>query len=207
MLSQKDIAAFDQVQATVAAMRAEYGTVCANIVATEKHLAELPLLPVPVADLKAAVLDFVDASGQAYLEEFVKPAIIDFATNSMGGASTDHGLMGKPLRFKELESAIAGTGGAISRAQLITTFEKQQFNDIALYAFFGALVKAGLTTAMETMTDADFGYDRLRGDQIGSDRATRRADIRAAQDQLTALRASKATLAKSLGQLGVFVGG
>lgn len=204
-LTQQELDAFDQVKTTVAAMREEYDTVCANIVATEKQLAELPLLPVPLADLKAAMLDFVDASGQAYVSEFVKPAIRAFTTNGMGGTGYDINLFGKPIRFKELASAIAGTGGAYSRAQLVTPYEKAQFNDLALYAFFGTLVKAGLTAAMDTMTDADFGYAGLTQEQIGTDRATRRAAIQAAQDQLVTLRASKVTLAGNLFQLGVIV--
>lgn len=65
-LTQQEIDAFNQVKNTVATLRAEYDSVCANIVTTEKQLAELPLLPVPLADLKAAMLDFVDASGQTY---------------------------------------------------------------------------------------------------------------------------------------------
>jgi len=205
MLTQKDIAAFDQVKTTVTALRTEYATVCANIAATEKHLAELPLAPVPLDDLKAAVLDFVDARGQAYLDEFVRPAIASFATSGMFGYSIDSGSYGKPLSFKYLEGAIAGGAGA--RSQLVTTFEKEQFNDVALYAFFGTLVKAGLAAAMATMTDVDFGYDNLKSDQIGSDRVTRRAAIQAAQDQLTTLRTSKATLSNNLRQLGVIVEG
>lgn len=206
-LTQQEIDAFNQVKITVATIQAEYAAVCADIAATEKQLAELPLLPVPVADLKAAVLDLVDARGQAYLAKFVKPAIHDFATNKMMGTSVEQGLIGKPLRFKDLEKAVAGVGGASSRAQLITAFDKHQFNDLALYAFFGALVKAGLTSAMDDMADAEFGYDGLLPEQVGTDRATRRAAIQAAQDRLAALQANKITLADNLRQLGVSVNG
>lgn len=188
-------------------MRAEYDDVCQSIAANEKLLIELPLLPVPAADLKAAMSDFIDARGQAYLEEFIKPAIKDFATHSMSGTAAIASTMGLPLSFKELENAIDGTGGALSRAQLITTFEKHQFNDIALYAFFGMQIKAGLNAVMDTMTDADFGYSNLKPEQIGTDRVARRTAIQAAQEQLTVLRASKTTLADNLRQLGVIVKG
>jgi hypothetical protein len=204
-LTQQEIDAFNQVKTTIDALQAEYAAVCAGIAATEKQLAELPLLPVPVADLKAAILDFVDVRGQDYLADSVKSSIKDFATNSMNGTSVNANPMGSPLRFKELESACAGNNGAISNAQLITQFGKGQFNDLALYAFFGDLVKAGLTNVMATMTDADFGYNKLTPGQIGTDRATRRAAIQAAQDQLSTLRANKAALADSLRQLGVTV--
>lgn len=206
-LTQQEIDAFNQVKSTIDTLRTEYDTVCANIIATEKQLAELPLLPVPVADLKAAILDFVDARGQDYLTESVKGSINNFATNAICGSTVETKLMGTPLRFKELESACSGNNGAISNAQLITQFCKGQFNDLALYAFFGDLVKAGLTNVMATMTDADFGYDRLTPEQIGTDRATRRAAIQAAQEQLATLRANKAALADSLRQLGVSVKG
>lgn len=206
-LTQQEIDAFNQVKNTVAALQAEYADVCANIEATEKQLAELPLLPVPVADLKTAILDFVDARGQDYLGEFVKSSIKDFATNAMGGSGVAANLMGSPLRFKELESACSGNNGAISNAQLITQFGGGRFNDLALYAFFGDLVKAGLSNVMATMTDEDFGYAKLTPEQIGTDRATRRLAIQAAQDQLVALREIKATLASSLRQLGITVKG
>lgn len=206
-LSKQDIDAFNQVKTAVTSLRAEYDGVCESIAATEKHLTELPLLPVPVGDLKAAVLDLVDACGKAYLAENVKPAIASLATNMAGGSSADVALIGKPLRYKELQAAIAGTGGTHSRPQLLTAFDKHQFNDVALYAFFGALVKAGLTAAMNTMTEEDFGYDKLLPEQVGTDRATRTAAIEAAQAELIALRASKKTLADNLFQLGVVVEG
>ena len=206
-LTQQEIDAFNQVKNTVAALQAEYEAVCANIVATEKRLVELPLLAVPVDDLKAAILDFVDARGQDYLDEYVKNSIKDFATNMMSGSGVDQKLVGLPLRFKELESACTGNNGAISVAQLITQFGKGQFNDLALYAFFGDLVKAGLSNVMATMTDADFGYAKLTPEQIGTDRAARRLAIQTAHDQLAALRESKASLASNLRQLGITVKG
>ena len=103
-LTPEEMAAFNKVKNTVKTIRAEYGTVCENIVATKKQLAELLLLPVPVADLKAAILDFVDASGGSYLSEGVKPAIISFATNHMSGASVQVGEVGKPLSFPVIEN-------------------------------------------------------------------------------------------------------
>ena len=117
-LTQQEIDAFNQVKTTVATLQAEYEAVCANIVATEKQLAELPLLPVPVADLKAAILDLIDASGSGYLSECVKPTIASFATNMLGGMGVDTALRGKPVRFKELESAIAGTGQVLHKSRL-----------------------------------------------------------------------------------------
>lgn len=204
-LTPEEMAAFNKVKNTVKTIRAEYGTVCENIVATKKQLAELLLLPVPVADLKAAILDFVDASGGSYLSEGVKPAIISFATNHMSGASVQVGEVGKPLSFQLLESAVIPSSGALARAQLLTYSEKHQFNDMVLYAFFGELVKAGLSAVMDTMTDADFGYDKLHPAKIGTDRATRRAAIQAKQDQLAALQTKKTTLADNLRQLGIIV--
>jgi len=206
-LTQREIDAFNQVKTTIDTLQTEYAAVCVGITATEKQLSELPLLPVPVSDLKAAILDFVDASGGGYLSEQVKPAIIDFATSRMGGSSVKNEEVGRPLSYKALLSAAIPSSGALSRAQLLTYSEKHQFNDLVLYAFFGALVKTGLSAVMDTMSDAEFGYARLTPDQIGTDRATRSAAIQAAQEQLTTLHAKKAALADSLRQLGVSVKG
>lgn len=207
MLTTQDIAAFEKVKNTVDTMRAEYETVCQDITATQNLLNELPLLPVPVDDLKAAILDFVDARGKAYLEATVKPGITAFATHHMSGLAVPAGKLGMPLGFYELQGAIAGQDGSISQAQFVTVSGKSQFNDFALYAFFGPLVMAGLSAVMETMTGADLGYSNLKPEQIGTDRATRRAAIQAAQDQLNALLARKADIAKNLSRLGVIVKG
>ncbi|MDD4978777.1 MAG: hypothetical protein PHI29_09105 [Gallionella sp.] len=206
-LTQQEIDAFNQVKSSVAAIQAQYDAVCVEIATTENQLSDFPLLPVPIADLKAAILDFVDARGQAYLAEYIRPSIQQFATNQMAGGSVDLHSIGKPILFRDLENAINGVSGASSNAQLITAFDKFQFNDLALYAFFGALVKAGLTSAMAGMVDADFGYDGLLPEQIGTDRVTRRAAIQAAQDTLSALQVSKSALADNLRQLGVVVKG
>ncbi len=204
-LTQKEKDAFEQVKSTVANLRAEYDTVCAEIVVTEKQLAELPLKPVPLADLKAAILDFVDARGQAYLNEKIAPAIRNFATCGMNGVAAK-GVFCQPMTFEDLERSHNGTGAA-SYGQLLTMLDKHQFNDHVLYALFADLVKEGLSSAMDTMTEADFGYANLTPGQIGTDRATRRQAIQAAQDQLEALHARKAEISSSLRQLGVSVKG
>ncbi|MDD2894353.1 MAG: hypothetical protein PHF20_10570 [Halothiobacillaceae bacterium] len=204
-LTKQEIEAFNQVKSSIDALRTEYAAVCVDIEATEKQLAKLPLLPVPVSDLKAAILDFVEASGKAYLDEFVKPSITAFSTHMMSGTGTAPETVGKPLGFHELERAIAGTGGALSVAQLITQLNKNQFNDLALYAFFPEQVKAGLIAAMDTMSDADFGYGRINEGQIGTDRATRRLAIQATQKHLDELRARKTEISSTMRQLGVSV--
>lgn len=206
-LTQQEIDAFSQVKSSVLNLRAEYASVCESIAATEKQLKELPLLPVPLADLKAAILDYVDARGQMYLTENVKPSIASFATYGMSGMAYRYDLLGTPLQFKDLDAAISGNVGAYSRAQLVTAFDKDVFNDVALYAFFSALIKAGLSATMATMTDQDFGYAGLLPEQIGTTRADRRLAIQAAQSQLEALLTTKASLANSLSQLGVIVEG
>lgn len=201
-LTQKEIDAFNQVKSTVEALRAEYATVCAEIVATEKMLVELPVLPVPIEDFKAAILDFVDARGKDYLNEVVKKSVTDFSTHMMSGIGVDNKYMGMPLGFNELERAIAGTAGSLSIARLVS---KEHTGDLALYAFFGDLVKAGLAAAMDTMSDADFGYDGLTSKDVGTDRATRRQAIQDAQHQFSMLTARKASLSSSLRQLGVVI--
>jgi len=190
--------AFAQVQTTVNQLRTEYASVCAQIADTQNQLTAAPLAYVPLADLQAGILDFIDASGLQYAQNEIIGTISSFAQNYMTGNTNNPALNGKPLRFCDIESAVNGAGFV----QLLTPY-KTVFNDQALYYFFGQLVKQGLSALMAEMSPEAFGYGKVTPDQIGSDRVTRRAAIVALNTQLSALQAQKADLAAKLIALGV----
>lgn len=192
--------AFAQVQTTVTQLKTEYASVCAQIADTQDQLTAAPLAYVPLADLQAAILDFIDASGAKYGQNEIVGTISNFAQNRMTGNRNDPALAGKPMRYCDLQSAIDG-GGFL---QLLTPY-KTVFNDQVFYCLFAQLVKQTLQSLMATMPPSAFGYDKISPDQIGSDRATRQASIATLNTQLAALQAQKSDLASKLAALGVRV--
>jgi hypothetical protein len=189
--------AFAQVQSTVALLQSEYSSVCAQIITTQNQLASTPKDYVPLADLQAAILDFIDASGLKYAQNEIASTISSFATNLMTGPN-DERIRGKPLRFCDLEGLVNGAG----YVQLLTR-DKSVFNDQVFYCLFGQLVKQGLSAVMAQMPPSAFGYDKLTPAQIGSDRVTRRATIASLNTQLSTLQAQKADIAGKLLALGI----
>lgn len=197
--------AYAKVKAAADALRADHDAVCLEIEAAQKELDALPLLTVPPEDLKAGILDFVDASGRRYGADKVRAAISAFAKGYMAGAGGADRL-GKPLRYCDIEGAIAGTSAEMGWAQILTP-DKSQFNDQVIYCFFAELVREGLRRVMADMTPAELGYDAIHPDKIGTDRAARRAAIDALQARLADLHDRKADLAGKLRALGHLVKG
>lgn len=193
-------AAYAQVQKAVTQLRAEYESVCAEIETTEAELKAAPLAFLPLDDLKAAILEFIDASGARYAAESVKGAISSFSTHGMSGIGGDTSLHGKPLRYCDIEQCMAGVGAG-GMAQLMTP-SKHQFNDQVFYYFFGQLVKEGLTKLMDEMPPNDFGYGAIHPDKVGSDRATRRATIDGLRKKLEELSSRRDELKAKLLSLG-----
>lgn len=195
--------AFETVRATVEGMKIEYGQLCIQIADTQSALRAAPLLRVPLADLKAGILDFVDACGERYAQDTIVAAISNFALNntSTSRGNSDSELANKPLRFCDIESAVLA-GDRDFSTQLATPF-KQMFDDRALYALATQQVKDRIAALMNTMSPAQFGYNSIPSDAIGSDRVTRRAAIAALNATLSQLQAQRSDLGQKLTALGV----
>lgn len=195
-------AAYQQVQMAVSKLKGEYSSVCAEIAEKWSDLKAAPLAYLPLADLKAGILDFVDASGARYAEDAIKGAVSAFATNFSGGSGMNTEILGKPMRFCDLEAVVTGRNASGGWAQLLTP-QKSQFNDQVLYYFFAKLVKQGLAALMDDMPMSAFGYDGIDQDKIGSDRATRRKYIAMLTEQLKVLNDKKGELELKLATLGI----
>jgi hypothetical protein len=192
------VSAFTQVRSAVSQLRKEYSDVISHISSLEAEIAIEQRKHVPVADMKAAILDFIDQSGEAYATR-LRGTITRFATAKLDGNPP---FTGKPLQFNEIEQVLGGYWGLNLRTQLM----KEQVNvldDHALYFLFGDLIKEKLSAVMERMSDAEFGYDKLHPDKIGTDRATRKNVIAEMRDRLAALHMRKRDLSKMLGDLGI----
>lgn len=193
--------AYEKVRTTIANLKSQYRQVSSEVAATQSALDSAPLLRVPLDDLKAGVLEFVDACGERYAQDAIRAAISNFARNNTGSSSRDPALSGKPLRYCDLDTAIAG--GDRDYGTQLATPSKHQFDDRALYFLVAPLVKERLAALMEEMSPSDFGYDGIHPDKIGSDRATRRKEIEALRAKLDELKARQNDLGQKLVTLGV----
>lgn len=196
--------AYEKVRAAAAELQAEHRSVCAEIDQVEQDLKVLPLAPVPFEDMKAGILEFVEASGAQYAEKRVKAAIAAFAIGHGAGFGNPPDLLGKPLRYCDLDGAITGEHAAMGWAQLCGV-DRSSHTDQVFYYFFSELIKSGLSRVMESMTPDDFGYNTIHPDKIGTDRATRRAAIEGLTARLKTLQERKADIADKLRRLGCAV--
>lgn len=198
--------AYRKVRETIGALKQEHAQVCTQIEEAEAELKVLPLAPLPFEDLKEAILEYIDASGERYAERHVKPALIDLATSCAGGGYEPavHS-MGKPISFAEIDGAITGAHAGLSHVR-IAHKGQSSFNDLALNYFVGQLVREGLRKLMDRMTPEDFGYGRIHPDNVGSGRRERRVSIAALTDRIAQLKERKRELAMKLAQLGTPVG-
>lgn len=193
-------AAHAKVKATISALRTDHDGVCDEIAKVEAELRALPMAPVPVEDLKTAILEFIDASGQRYQKK-VRQTITSFATGMMGAGQDVGHIIKQPLRFMDIEAAIANRNSSSGRAQLVNG-SGDGFDDGALYCLFGDMVKAGLRRIMDDMTPEEFGYGTIRANEIGSGIADRRKAIEATAAYLTELKARRNDIAAKLRVLG-----
>ena len=166
------------------------------------------MAPVPFEDMKAAILDFVDASGERHVAR-IRAFITDFAngkTACNGGAGllgVDYKDVGKPLSFGVLQSAIFSdnSASAANNARILTGGVAAYF-DQALYCFCGQLIREGLQKTMDCMTPAEFGYDKIKAEHIGTPRHERVAAIAALEERLVELRSHKSDLEGKILTLG-----
>lgn len=193
--------AYRKVRETIGALKEEHAQVSIQIEEAEAELKVLPLAPLPFEDLKEAILEYIDASGERYAERYVKPALIDLATSCAGGNEPAVQSMGKPISFAEIDGAITGRHSSLSHVRLAHKGQSS-FNDLALNYFVGQLVREGLRKLMDRMTPEDFGYDKIHPDKVGSGRRERRVSIAALTDRIAQLKAQQGELAMKLAQLG-----
>lgn len=195
------VTAYAQVRQAAEHLRTVYNAVCERIDKVTAELEVLPLAPVPFDDLKAGILEFITASGQRYAGNHVRGALRSFATNQLGGVDNKIELMGKPLRFIDLERAISGEAPAYGWAQVCHP-DKRMLNDQVFYCFFAELVKEGLARVMESMDPAEFGYDQIHPDKVGTPRAERLAALAALETELQELQERKQDLRSKLAAIG-----
>lgn len=182
-------------------MKVQHGQVCVQIAETQRALAAAPLLRVPLVDLKAGILDFFAAAGDRYANDVIAPALASFGRNNYQGTAPDPDLVEKPLRFCDLERLVQA--GSRDYSAQFATPSKAMFDDRALHALFAPLIKARVTTLLDAMSPADFGYNNIHPDKIGSDRVTRRAEIAALNTTLSNLTTSRNDHGHKLRALGL----
>lgn len=198
---------YEQVRKAGDALKADYLQTCNEIATAETELEALPLATVPFEDMKAAILDFVDASGERHAAK-LRTFIADFANGrtGWGGGSGGDGMVslndvGKPMRFNVIQEAILGDGSAASKARILTG-GIASLVDRTFYFFCAELIREGLQKTMDRMTPEEFGYDKVKKEEIGTPRHERVAAIAALEERLAKLRNRKADLENKIRTLG-----
>lgn len=196
-------AAFEQVKQTVAALKNEHAAVVSEIAEVNGAIKAAMIEYLPLEDLKDGILDLIVSSGERYAARNIRVAISSFATGSMRGAGNKELLteLGKPLRYADMEAAISNADGVMGRAQLLTT-SKEFFDDQVLYFLCPDLVRDGLRRVMADMAPAEFGYNAIHPNKIGSPRCERRAFIAELDHRLSDLLVKKAELEEKLCAIG-----
>lgn len=196
-------AAFEQVKQTVAALKNEHAAVVSEIAEVNGAIEAAMLEYLPLEDLKDGILDFIVSSGERYAARNIRAAITCLATGGMRGSGTPEMIaaLGKPLRYVDIESAISNRDVSMGRAQLLST-DKEVFDDQVLYFLCTDLVREGLRKVMTDMAPAEFGYNTIHPNKIGSPRCERRVFIAELDHRLSDLLVKKAELEEKLCAIG-----
>jgi hypothetical protein len=191
----------EQVKSAHAGLKKDLELTNNEIKRLENENAALPQLTASFEDIKQGILDLIDEAGERYLQGTIKAQLITFATGGLSGMRLREKPQ-SPLTLGELDGAVNGTLWPEARAQLITPM-KGQFDDLALYAVFGDALKANLTKALETLTPTDFGFGFVRQDQIGPTRSEMNARIAENNQEITRLKAHRASIQQELSKFGL----
>lgn len=199
------ISAFQQVQQAVNNLRTEYTELTNRIEIISAEIKALPNKTVPFEDLKAGILDLVDAAGARYAESHIKPALEMLATGHEIGSRVYGGdSIGKPVTYMQLMDAIDGKLFPMAFAGVAQPHEQDmRINNGAFHFFFGEQIKAGLKKVMDAMEPADFGYAKIHPDKVGTDREARKAEIDEKEAELEYLHQRRGEISEQLKQLGV----
>lgn len=189
----------EQVKSAHTAIKAEIEQIDQVITQLESENASLPKLQASFEEIKQGVLELIDKSGERYAQEKIKAAVINFGIGNMsyGGGRK----FGCPLTLGELDGAINGTLWPEARAQFLT-YGASSFDDLAFYAVFADAVKATLTSVMETITPADFGFGSITKDKIGPTRAEMHMRIAKNNQEIEQLKERKSFLKDELNKFG-----
>ena len=198
------VIAFEQVKQAVTTLQADYKEVCQQIAKAKDELKALPNTPVPFEDMKAGILEVVDSAGARYADEYIKPALLRFATgHELSSSRISEKTLGKPIKFSELMGAIEQQTFPMAHAKLVQPSAYAPADDGAFHFFFADLIKAGLKKVLDTLEPSDFGYDKIHPSKVGTDRATRQAAIAAKEKELAELNGRRNDIADQLRLLGV----
>lgn len=200
-LTVADEAALAQVKSTVEKITTEYKKCLDDIIVAKKILSELPRKTVPFADMKAALVDSIDRKALEH-DAYIRGMLISIATGVHNVRRNPN--IGEPILFDTAEgtASINETGDFAQVNMLVSDYSSTMITH-AFCSITNALLKAKLTSIMSTLTPADFGYDLIGADKIGTDRVTRRAAITAAKANLATLEATKVSLHDSMHKLGI----
>ncbi len=156
----------------------------------------------PLQDFKESIIEFLSQSGQSYLGKMIRPAITELAVNRKWGLGFPPEKFGTPMNYQIVQKAINADLPQFMACQIFTPDKSIFFDDRAFLAFLFNVIEPTLRNTLEKMSPQEFGYDRIKPDQIGPGLEERIKMIQDTEDELKALEQNKADIAEKIRALG-----
>lgn len=170
------LAASKRIAATSEALKSERAELLKEKSVLDDETARLLAQPVPLADLKAFLMDYVDAKGQEF-ETKLRAAIDQFVHPPRNAHPVKSVEQRKPLSFAEMEALMLPRGEEGITAFGVPQFiqpDKSFFTDSGYYFFFSDVIKATIAGRFEAI---GIDYHDTASTGIGTPREERRQEI------------------------------
>lgn len=200
---QDSIIALEGIKAAKQALKEEHKAICEEITKAQDELAWLQTSYLPLQDFKEGIIQFLSCSGQNYGMGSIRPTISNLATNLMWGIGFPQECFGLPMKFKDLEKAIAGSLPQFPACQIFTPDKSMFFDDRAFLALLFKVIEPTIREIMERMQPEEFGYGRINQSEIGPGLEERRQMITDVAAKILDLDKKKSIVIEKLGALEI----
>jgi len=199
---QDAVSAYESVRAAKQELKEESKLICEEIAKAQDELAGLQTSYLPVQDLKEGIIQLLCCSGENFEMNSIRPAISALATNGKWGLGFPMEEYGKPINYKNMESAIAGNLPQFAACQIFTPDKSTYFDDRVFLGLLFKAIEPTIRNIMEKMQPEEFGYDHINPSEIGPGLEERRQMIQAIKAKIQALEEKKGAIAGKLSALG-----
>lgn len=199
---QDAISAYQNVVTAKKALEADNKSICEEITRAQDELAWLQTSYLPLQDLKESIIQFLCRAGQNYQMGSIRSAIKDLATNGKWGLEYPAEEYGMPMKYRTFEKALDGSIPSFMACQIFTPDKSIFFDDRVFLGLLFKFIEPTIRGIMEKMQPEEFGYDRVRADEIGPGLEERNQMIQDIKAKIKALEEKKATNAEKLRALG-----
>jgi hypothetical protein len=141
-------------------------------------------------------------AGQDYQTK-ITSAIKHLATNGGRGVSFPIEEYGMPLKYQTIEKSLDGRLPSFLPCQIFTNNKSIPFDDRVFLALLFKFIEPTIRSIMEKMQPEQFGYDRIKANQIGPGLEERKQMIQDIKVKIKALEDRKAANTEKLSVLAI----